>query len=114
MIERTPLTHKELHQLSDLWLGYWEASPEQFQGGNAEMWFNAVMDFLEQSGAEVFTRELREREFKMMADGKAQEYAAALKDVVEATHARSEYELAILVLTASPDEREVALAKVGA
>lgn len=105
------LTYSELHRLQELWLQDWHAS-KRYEGGNAEQWFNCVLTFLAMRGDEIISAETRRQEEQLMSLGKSQEYLAALAEVVDLPPSANDYDQTMLVLTASPEERELALRKV--
>ncbi len=102
---------KGLIKLQDLWLNYFHQG-KRFKGGNAEQWFNVVVDFLSMRGDEIIPGALREQEERIITLGLSQEYMATLSEVVYSAGARTEYDKAVLVLTATPEERAEALQKV--
>ena len=110
-MKRLRPTNKELRQIQDIWSRYFHAGT-QFEGGNTEQWYHTFMDFIEQSGAEVVPGEVRQREELVLRLGKSQEYLAALAEVVDHSPKLNDYEQAVMVLTATPEERAAALEKV--
>lgn len=99
---------KGLIKLNDLYLADFHQGTK-WPGSNAERWFNMVLDFLSIRGDEVIPFVLREQEERVIMLGKSQEYMAALTDIVYSGGCRTEYDKAVLVLTASPEERAQAL-----
>jgi hypothetical protein len=106
------LSNKGLHRLQALWLDYWHRNA-RFEGGNAEQWFHSVLDLLSERGDEVIPRAVRELEERTIGSGRSQEYLAALAEVVQSSPQHNDYDRTVLVLTATPEERMEALARIG-
>ncbi len=100
-----------LRKLEDAWLRLFH-SGGKLDRPNAEVWFNVVMDNIIAQGDEVIPSAIIDEEHKIMERGLSQEYMAALADVVDASDARSEYDKAVLILTATPEARLAAIQKV--
>lgn len=107
----TTITHKELRTLEDIWLRKFHTAANS-DDGNAQRWFTSVIEFLQQRGDEIISSELRDREHQIIENGLAQEYMSVLALTVASEGARTEYDKAVLILTATPEEREVALKRV--
>ncbi len=102
-----------LRKIEDLWLRRWDAGKELDRPG-AEIWYNVFREFLAQRGDELIPSALIDDEHKVMERGLSQEYMAALAQVVDASDARSEYDKAVLILTATPEARREALTRITA
>jgi hypothetical protein len=106
------ISQKGLHKLRALWLDYFHRGAK-FEGGNAEQWFHCVLDFLSERGDEVVPAQVRFLEERTITAGRSQEYLAALADVVQSSPQHNDYDRTVLVLTATPEERMEALARIG-
>ncbi len=105
------LTYKEIRVLEEFWLQRFHSSMTD-ERGNAVRWYNSVLDLLDKRGDEIVTGVLRDQEHKILQLGLSQEYMAELAATVASEHCRTEYDKAVLVLTATPEERAAALGKV--
>ncbi len=99
-----------LRRLEDLWMQRFHAGLAN--GGNAERWFHVVLDFLSIRGDEVHPGVLVDQTHKIIERGLSQELMSALSDLVECSGCHTEYDKAVLVLTATPEQRAEAIAKV--
>lgn len=106
------ISHTGIRKLEDMWLSCWHERPDKYTGGNAERWFNIVVDFLSARGDELMPRELRDREIRVIQAGRSKEYLAALAEIVDFSPEHNEYDQTVLVVTATPEERAAALEKV--
>lgn len=106
-----PLSAFAARRLQDIWLtDFFEKAAARHEYGNTSRWWHCFLDFLDERGDEILPGALREKEEQLLALGKSQEYLAALLDVIQVNgQERNEYELAMLVLTASTEERAQAL-----
>ena len=103
------LTVRELRELQDMWLDDFHkvSIPE---GGNAQRWFQVVVDFLlNRRGDDIVPLTLKQLEFNVIEKGLSQEYMSALAATIDDTFCKTEYDKAVFVLTASPEERMNAL-----
>lgn len=75
------------------------------------MWYQIILDFMYSRGDEIVSKELVEAEFKVIELGKSAEYLSALMTVVDAA-SLDEADKAIVLLTASPEDRDAALKKI--
>jgi hypothetical protein len=104
------LTRHEILQIQDAWrMKFHEKSKPQVN--SPEYWFEVIIDFMLTRGDELYTKELRESEFKVIETGKSEEYISALMTVVDAA-GLSEHDRIVVMLTASPEDRDAALRKI--
>ncbi len=108
----TTMTMKDRVRLRDIWLDHFHNDNDFLELPVEVKWFTAVSQLQDERGDEVFSGELRDREHRLIELGLSQEYMAALADIVCSEGARTEYDKAVLILTASPAERLEALAAV--
>ncbi len=80
---------------------------------SAQWWRDVIADFFISAGHDIFTSELREIQDRVINRGMSAEYVSALLQVVDASPTISEHDRVVLLLTASPEEHEKALAKIG-
>jgi hypothetical protein len=76
-------------------------------GGMAELWYQVISDFLETKNNARLNRE-----YTVMEQGKSKEYIAALLEIVAPADGMSEHDKVMLMLTASPEDKEAALRNV--
>lgn len=101
------LTAKEQRVLEQIWLDKFHVANND--RGNAQRWFESVIEFLEKRGDEIIPGFVRNEEFKVIEQGLSQEYMAKLAATVASDGARTEYDKAVLILTATPEDRAKAL-----
>jgi len=76
-------------------------------------WFHAIVNFLESKGYEIVSNELRDSEHQLLqSDTLSKEYFQALREVVNPHHLLGLEQRALLLISASPEDRARALNKV--
>jgi len=106
-----PLTSTEVLDLQDIFVRTYreERMPA---GGYAELWYRVINEFMGWSGDEVVPVAIRSSEHKVLEYGIAEEYFAALLDVVNIPDGATDAEKAVLLIVATAEERELALKRV--
>lgn len=104
------LTRKEVLQIQELWRQKFKESSSP-QINSPEFWFEVVVDFLLTRGDDIVSKELVDSEMRVIEYGKAAEYVSALMSVVD-VDGLDEHSKVILLITASPEDRDKALRKI--
>lgn len=107
------MSTNELAKLQRIWLDLWhEGVPRE--GGNAQLWLEAVLIFLRQRGDQIFPVELLKAEQKLIEQGLAAELFAALSNNVKPDlgMAADAEARAFELIHATPEERYAALREV--
>ncbi len=104
------LTAKQAQKIRDIWLDSWHHSTGNLD--TTQLWFESVLTYLGREGYELMPAEVRTNEERIMSQGLSKEYLAALRQVIDCGFSRSEEETAVLILTATPEERTEAIKKV--
>ena len=105
------LTEKEKRQLESIWLNDFHEGKHS-RMNMTDKWVMAFDRFLEGRGDEIISGNLRDMEHKIIEMGLSQEYMSELARTVNGDGARTEYDKAVLILTATPEERALAVKKV--
>ena len=103
----------ELQKLRDEWMILWKNYGEP-EGGIAELWAHAVINWLEARGDRIYPKELIRAEERLVQQGLASELLHSLLNVVspDFTGAASDEERFIDLLHATSDERKQALKEI--
>jgi hypothetical protein len=112
-LRRLAMNTKDIASLQRIWLNLWHENTHR-EGGNAQLWLEAVLIFLRQRGDQVFPVELIKAEQKLIEQGLAQELFASLSNNVKpdlgmASDAEAR---AFELIHATPEERYAALREV--
>jgi len=106
------ISSAELYQLEQMYLARFHEKGVRHNEFSRH-WFNVVLDYLETTGHEVVPKALIDAEESLLKHGLASEYFAALAEGVGAHKPNVDADTgAILVVTATVDERAAAVALV--
>jgi len=100
----------DIHKIKYLFTERWREKL-RYDWGNAEIWYESVLDFLAVRKYDIISPDIRNTEEKLMRRGLAKEYLASLLEVVSTTDLDDEARLLALSL-ATAEERLEALEKV--
>ena len=103
----------ELQKLRNIWIGLWKEHGEP-AGGMAELWYHAVIRFLEERGDQIFSKEQLRAEERLIHEGLSVEFYSSLSNVVspDLSGAADEYERVIELVRATPEERALAVREI--
>jgi hypothetical protein len=103
----------ELQRIRDIYLRFTRDYPP-YPGGEAEKWYQVVVQFLNETGADVITSSIVTAEERALELGLSSKYIAALTESLRSDfRAVSDNDFAVLLLTSSSEERIEALKKIG-
>lgn len=105
------LTRTEVLDLEHIWLTEFKDKPMP-PGGMAELWFQAVWQFMRRNDFEVMPDNVVLGEQQAVTGGLAEEYFASLLEVVDPPEGISDAQKIMLLVCATAEEREVALSRI--
>lgn len=106
------LTPKECNQIVEIFIRLYKERGRPERGELEQLWHEVISLFYTYQGYQIIPGPLRDAELSIVERGLGPEYFAALIQVVKPDPTLGEADQAILLITATPEEREKAIRKV--
>lgn len=106
------LNGKERAQIAQIFITRFRELGRPERGELEQLWYDVITEFYSFHGDQVISKKIREAEDSIVERGLGAEYFSALTSIVNPPSELSESEQAILLITASPEDREKAIKKV--
>jgi hypothetical protein len=106
------LNGRERAQIAEIFIRLFRERGRPERGELEQIWYEVITTFFNYQGDQIVPKKIREAEDSIVDRGLGKEYFAALTSVVNPPSELSEDEQAILLITASPEDREKAIKKV--